>query len=149
MSRHENSISNDNNNTAIDHSIFMNDSFSSIHTTSDPPQRVRCHSKEFDFDSLELTDGRRSSMQEIMLDHSDELIIEHQHQHQQQQQMEQQQSQPPLNRSSSAVPLHQQLPIHLQENPSLLQKTTEDYDLKSKSKMLPLRMIRPTSEYII
>ena len=154
LSRNENSISNDNNNTAIEHSIFMNDSFSSIHTTGEPPQRVRCHSKEFDFDSLELTDGRRSSMQEIMLDHSDELIIDHQHQQlqqqqQQQQQMEQQQSQPPLNPSSSAVPLHQQLPIHLQENPSLLQKTTEDYDLKSKSKMLPLRMIRPTSEYII
>ena len=150
LSRNENSISNDNNNnTVVEHSIFMNDSFSSIHTTGEPPQRVRCHSKEFDFDSLELTDGRRSSMQEIMLDHSDELIIDHQHQQQQQQQMEQQQSQPPLNPSSSAVPLHQQLPIHLQENPSLLQKTTEDYDLKSKSKMLPLRMIRPTSEYII
>jgi hypothetical protein len=144
LSRNDNSISNDSNNTAVEQSIFRNDSFSSIHTTSDPPQRVRCHSKEFDVDSLDLMDGKRSSMQEIMLDHSDELII----QHKQQQQMEQQQSQPPPNPLSSAVPQHQQLPIHLQESPSLLQKTTEDYDLKSKSRMLPLRMIRPTSEYI-
>jgi hypothetical protein len=34
---------------------------------SEPPRRVRCHSKEFDVDSLDLMDGRTSGLQDIPL----------------------------------------------------------------------------------
>ncbi len=118
--------------------IFREDSFS-----SGTPQRGRCHSKEMDVDNLDLslnegTDNsivaetkthetipkpeanqRETSMQSIGLDDED----------------------PPI---STKAPLHHQEAT----GPSLLHSSTQEYDVKANAKMLPLRMIRPTSKYI-
>jgi len=121
--------------------IFRDDSFSSNHT-SDPPVRVRCHSREFDVDTLDITDGistmdlitntkndnnNDTGMQSIFADD---------------------------DRPTSTVTnkaLQQTLPpppqlFHHEHDigPPLLQSSPEEYNLKPNAKMLPLRMIRPT-----
>jgi len=141
LSRNNDNI--DNNRTTLEQSILREDSFSSNHTTSDPPQRVRCHSKEFDVNSFDLIDGERSSMQNILFDHSDQTTaastsVPHDELIRQQQYQSQQLS------TSSALPEQQQIHVQQSFGPPLLQTTTKEYDLKSKSKMLPLRMVRPT-----
>ncbi|KAL3900080.1 MAG: hypothetical protein SGARI_006321, partial [Bacillariaceae sp.] len=98
-----------------------NDSF------SEPPRRVRCHSKEFDVDSLDLMDaGRRSSMQDISLSSS---------------------SLPKIgaaveNNSSSKRTSVQPRPTVI--GAELLQSSTQQYHLRANAKMLPLIKIRPT-----
>jgi len=141
LSRNNDNI--DNNRTTLEQSILREDSFSSNHTINDPPRRVRCHSKEFDINSFDLIDGERSSMQEIMLDHRDQTTVAttavpHD------EQIRQQKCQPQQLPSSSALPEQQQIHVQQSFGPPLLQTTTEEYDLKLKSKMLPLRMVRPT-----
>lgn len=133
--------------------IFGDTSFSNS-LTGDPPQRVRCHSKEFDVDTLDLLpDGiesmdlttstndnnngndREASMQSIGLDNGLPLS-------------------PVINKKvqSTSIPLprpfqQQQQQQEQQQHeigPPLLQTSSEEYDVKPKAKMLPLRMIRPT-----
>lgn len=120
--------------------IFREDSFSGA-----PPLRARSHSKEWNVDSLDLstsdgvdnlvaatgntgvprsgTSERETSMQSIGLDDDDH---------------------------PAPVPKE---PLHTQQEeaeekhevgPALLQSSTQEYNVKAKAKMLPLRMIRPT-----
>jgi hypothetical protein len=102
----------------------LNDSF------SDPPQRVRCHSKEFDVDSIDLMDANRSSMQDIPLNESLKQRATS--------------NESTTSENSSARQSVQPRPTIL--GPPLLQESTEEYDLKPKGKMLPLTKIRPTSK---
>jgi hypothetical protein len=105
---------------------------------SDPPRRVRCHSKEFDVDSLDLMDGRRSSMQDIPLSSSPgktnaaaaatTTTTSHNAAKQQ------------WNRASSV----QSQPVI--QGPPLLQSSAEELYLKPNAKMLSMTKIRPTSE---
>lgn len=91
--------------------------------SSDPPRRVRCHSKEFDVDSLDLMDGRRSSMQDIPLSSSGTQKVS----------AEKQQS---TNRQP--LPTVQVTDLH--------QPSAEEFYLKPNAKMLSLTKIRPTSK---
>ena len=102
----------------------LNDSF------SDPPQRVRCHSKEFDVDSIDLMDANRTSMQEIPLNESLKQRATS--------------NENTTSENSSRRQSVQPRPTIL--GPPLLQESTAEYDLKSKAKMLPLIKIRPTSK---
>lgn len=144
----------DGNSSFFNKSFFREDSFpqsnideptaATTAVTASIPKRVRCHSKEFDIDSLDLImdGGRRSSMQDIMLDNNDDNNPESEEK----------------AKKKEAVQLRDELTNKLQPQnqeqqqqhhncgPPLLQATTEEYDLKTTSKMLPLRMIRPTSE---
>ncbi|KAL3921169.1 MAG: hypothetical protein SGILL_002887 [Bacillariaceae sp.] len=99
---------------------------------TDPPRRVRCHSKEFDVDSLDLMDGRRSSMQDIPLSGSITQSAST---------AASKNSQTSSSRRSST----QQRPTV--QGSELLQSSAEEYDLKSNGKMLPLVKIRPTSKF--
>ena len=118
-----------------------------------PPQRVRCHSKELDMDSLDLMDGQRSSMQDIALD---QPVTSAQPQPAQQmrrrrsndgdigEEPRQQQSQPP---SHAPQPLpHQKQHRNDEGDPPLRQTSSDEYHRKPNVTMLPLRLIRPTSK---
>ncbi len=122
--------------------IFREDSFSGA-----PPLRSRSHSKEWNVDSLDLstsdgvdnlvaatavsntgvprsgTSERETSMQSIGLDDDD---------------------------NAATVPKE---PLHTQQEdeehevgPALLQSSPQEFNVQAKKKMLPLRMIRPTSK---
>lgn len=103
-----------------------------------PPQRVRVHSKEMNVDSLDLSlnedldnsiledtksipkpepNQRETSMQSIGLDDNDH----------------------------PKAPLHHHQ--HVDIGPPLLNSSTQEYNVKANAKMLPLRMIRPTSKF--
>jgi len=129
-------------------SIFRDDSFSNM---SDPPQRVRCHSKEFDVDDLDLaTEGmesmelttmmmpsrnessREMSMMSIGLDDDHPIST-----------VTNKALQP-----TPELPL-EPLPKESDIGPPLLQSSPDEYNLKSHKKMLPLRMIRPTSKFFV
>jgi hypothetical protein len=105
------------------------DSFS-----SDPPQRVRCHSKEFNVDSLDLMDGRPSSMQDIPLvnngncDKPISPLTKNDLMHDR-----------PSNRTS-----RHQLPSV--QGHKLLQSCSDELYVRSNAKMLSLMKIRPTSK---
>ncbi len=106
-----------------------------------PPQRVRVHSKEMNVDSLDLSmnedldnsivedtkslpkpqpNQRETSMQSIGLDDNDHPKA-------------------PLH--------HQQQEQHVDIGPALLNSSAQEYNAKANAKMLPLRMIRPTSKF--
>mmetsp|Transcript_10761 Transcript_10761/g.22772 ORF Transcript_10761/g.22772 Transcript_10761/m.22772 type:complete len:490 (-) Transcript_10761:570-2039(-) len=110
-----------------------------------PPRRVRCHSREFDVDTLDLiTDGmddamdlmannttsdgeRWSSMRSIGLgsDHQAKAVT---------------------NKALRPAPSRSP-PQQLQDHdigPSLLHESSIEYNVKANAKMLPFRMIRPT-----
>ena len=127
----------------------MNDIFREGSFPGAPPLRARSHSKEWNVDSLDLstsdgvdnlvaatpvtgvprtgTSERETSMQSIGLDDDDGHPA-----------------------TASKEPLH---PQHEEEEheagPALLQSSPQEFDVKAKKKMLPLRMIRPTSKFII
>jgi hypothetical protein len=103
-----------------------NDSF------SDPPQRVRCHSKEFNVDSLDLMDGRRSSMQDIPLENSCTKKI----------------STSITSKNVDEYPTRssRQSPLPRVQGPKLLQSSSEELYVKPNAKMLSLMKIRPTSK---
>jgi hypothetical protein len=89
---------------------------------SDPAQRVRYHSKEFNVDSLDLMDGRRSSMQDIPLDNSYTKKI-------------------PASTTSKAVEegrtkSSRQQPLPCVQGPKLLQSSSEELYVKPNAKML-------------
>ena len=113
-----------------------------------PPRRVRCHSREFDVDTLDLiTDGmddamdlmannttsdgeRWSSMRSIGLgsDHQAKAVT---------------------NKALRPAPSRSP-PQQLQDHdigPSLLHESSIEYNVKANAKMLPFRMIRPTSKF--
>jgi hypothetical protein len=91
------------------------------------PMRVRCHSKEFQMDHLDLIqeggaelENRNNSMEDIPID---DVQL------------------PPASTmwgENDAFP-----------NPPLVQSITEEYDMKPNAKMLPMSKIRPTSKYRI
>lgn len=139
-----------------------NDETASV--TSDAPQRVRCHSKELDMESLDLMDGRRSSMQEIPLDQplSEIRTVESNARSQvlRRRNSNDSDTEPPLGQtrtrtttevppqkrpSKPAVPQSPPAP-KLPTDPPLRQSSSEEYNVKPKGIMLPLRMIRPTSK---
>ena len=97
---------------------------------TNPPRRVRCHSKEFDTDSFDLMDGARCSMQEIPLSATVDNVALSSVTH----------SDPSSLRTSRQ-------PCSMVEGPKLLQWSSEEFDVKPKAKMLPLSKIRPTSKY--
>ena len=107
-----------------------------------PPQRVRVHSKEMNVDSLDLSmkedldnsivedtkslpkpqpNQRETSMQSIGLDDNDH----------------------------PKAPLHHQQQQHVGIGPALLNSSAQQYNVKANAKMLPLRMIRPTSKFCL
>mmetsp|Transcript_35320 Transcript_35320/g.85481 ORF Transcript_35320/g.85481 Transcript_35320/m.85481 type:complete len:502 (-) Transcript_35320:54-1559(-) len=140
-----------------------NDATSAI---SAPPQRVRCHSKELDMDSLDLMDGRKSSMQDIPLDqpvvvstatsvssgpsqptqqirrrksNDGDRIDDDDDKETMQQEVPQQ-----LSQLSSSRHHPRSINNDNNSNPPLRQMSSEEYDMKPKVTMLPLRLIRPT-----
>ena len=129
--------------------LFQEDSFS-----SDPPHRVRCHSKEMNVESLDLS--TTSEMDNSMLATDDSNIsnvarngnnnretsmesigLDDDHHH-------------PM--SPAKAMLQSQQPLHkqgqLETGPTMLQSSPQEYNIKANAKMLPLRMIRPTSKFV-
>jgi hypothetical protein len=94
---------------------------------SDPPRRVRCHSKEFNMDSLDLMDGRNTSLQEIPLEESGAVTSS-------------------VTSEKSSSTRSSILPGPTVQGSPLVQPNAEEYDLRYKAKMLPLEKIRPTSK---
>ena len=81
------------------------------------PRRVRCHSKEFAVQDLDLNE---SSMEDIPIGNADET--------------------PP---QSQQQPQQETLEVN---NAPLLQSAFEEYNVKPNAKMLPMSKIRPTSK---
>jgi GTPase SAR1 family protein len=99
---------------------------------SEPPRRVRCHSKEFNVESLDLMDGRTSSLQDIPLSGSlGKCGVPGAN------------SNDPQKRSSRRSTTQMQPAI---QGSALLQSSTAEYNVKANAKMLPLVKIRPTSK---
>lgn len=96
-----------------------------------PPRRVRCHSKEFNVDSLDLMDGRRSSMQDIPLSGS----------------ITKSASTAASNVTQTSSQRSSMQPRPTVQGSELLQSSSEEYNLKPKAKILPLIKIRPTSKF--
>ena len=131
---------------------------------SAPPQRVRCHSKELDMDSLDLMDGRRSSMQDIPLDQPvsgasqpAQQIRRRKSNDGDEDDKETMQQEVPqhISQLSSSHHHHHHHPRNMNDDndissdPPLRQMASEEYDMKPKVTMLPLRLIRPTSKFLI
>ncbi|KAG7337485.1 ADP-ribosylation factor family protein [Nitzschia inconspicua] len=104
---------------------------------SEPPRRVRCHSKEFDMDSLDLIDGRQPSLEDIPLNSTTRNT-----------------GTTPKSSSATAsntTTADQQLrsnstrqPLSTIQGQQLLQSNAQEYHLKPNAKMLSLMKIRPT-----
>jgi hypothetical protein len=125
--------------------IFRDDSFSSNHMR-DPPRRVRSHSKEFDvanldlvageMDAMELTtetrngNNREMSMRSIGLDddHPTSFVTNKTLQ--------------PTSPPPEPEPIYHDNDI----GPPIFQSSAEEYNLRPNAKILPFRMIRPTSK---
>jgi GTPase SAR1 family protein len=103
---------------------------------SDMPQRVRCHSKEFNVDSLDLMNGRASSMQDIPLSTSFTKD------------MAASTTSNTAEESSGPATPYKQPPNLLPLVPgfNLLQSCSEVVHVKPNAKMLSLMKIRPTSK---
>lgn len=123
-------------------SIFRDDSFSS----QPPPLRTRSHSKEFDVDdTLDLvTDGMENvdltsdreigqsaemSMSSIAVDNEHPILAV---------------TNKALRPRPAAPPQPHPLLEEPNEGPAMLQSSSEEYNVKPNTKILPLRMIRPT-----
>jgi hypothetical protein len=96
------------------------------------PRRVRCHSKEFNINHLNLMDddvdgNRMSSMEDIPL------------------QPEEEKEQKESSQEQATAEMDELLLRYY--NPALLQSSREEYNAKPNAKMLPMSKIRPTSEY--
>lgn len=100
-----------------------------VPATPEAPKRVRCHSKEFntqDLDLINSVEGKRmASMESIPLDDVPSFPTLQPAQNSQQQ------------TTSATTTVH---------SLSLLQQDAQQYDLNTKKKILPLSKIRPTSK---
>jgi hypothetical protein len=138
-------LGDDSNKSGSRDAIFRDDSFSS-NPTRDPPRRVRSHSKEFDVANLDLVAGemdamdlttatrggnnREISMSSIGLDddHPTSFVTNK------------------TLQPTSSPPQPQPFSHDHDIGPPMLQSSPEEYNLRSNAKILPSRMIRPTSK---
>jgi hypothetical protein len=129
---------------------IVNEPLNSSHQSpSNPPRRVRCHSKEFNVDSLDLMDGRRSSLEDIPIDRDGSssslppLPV-------QQQDMDENQNERNSDgrNADTSKRVSQSYSQSVSPGEPLLQSSPEEYYLKPKANMLPLKMIRPTSKCV-
>mmetsp|Transcript_17178 Transcript_17178/g.47290 ORF Transcript_17178/g.47290 Transcript_17178/m.47290 type:complete len:515 (+) Transcript_17178:283-1827(+) len=124
---------------------------------NDPPRRVRCHSKEFDMDTLDLiTEGMdtinlvpnrddnnpHASMQSIGFNSNN-------YAHASMRSIGLDNDFPTVHVTHKALqpksePLPASITLSLEQGPLLHQTTSEEYHRKPTAKMLPLRLIRPT-----
>ena len=110
----------------MDASVNFQDSFASLQVPPQrAPQRARTHSKELDVDMLDF------SMSEGM-DHSTIPKPEA--------------NQRETSMQSIGLNDEPKAPLHHVVGPAILQSSAEEYNVKTNAKMLPLRMIRPTSK---
>lgn len=126
---------------------------SSSQSVSDPPRRVRCHSKEFDVDSLDLIDGRRSSLEDIPLDRGESSSSlppppqPPQQQHQEAPPTSNQRGSDPSSTTDGTNRISQHFVLQpMDPGEPLLQESPEEYHVKPKAKLMPLKAIRPTSK---
>ncbi len=127
---------------------------SSNHSTSSPPPRVRCHSKEFDVHSLDLMNGRKSSLEDIPIDRDgSSSTLPPPPSQQQQQEEETTHKQNEWNSDGSSLNtskgVSRQFSPTISPRETLQQHSAEEYHLKPNGKMLPLKMIRPTSKFYL
>lgn len=96
-------------------------------STSEAPRMVRCHSKEFTVQELDILNSATTNDQQARTVSMESIPID----------------------EAPNLPSLRQNPSVEKESAPLLQKEFEEHNVKPKAKMLPLSKIRPTSKCVM